>query len=283
MNLITVPKRFPSSISHFFRTHYRSLTTHIVKSHLPNDGHAAHLSFTGAKKHPILDPDALTTLTGAIETATSQPGIRVLFLRSTIAGADLKHMRDITSAAAARAFIRQIDRLCTAAQDSPVPVVAVIDGPCLGAGMELAASCDFRIAVGDERTVFGMPETRVGLPSVVQACLLPGLMGWARAREVLYFGETFGAERACEWGFVNEVVQRAELEGALRRWETRVARTGTQALGAQKRLMRVCEESGCGREGIEASIEAFGTAFEGDEPARMIGEFFDVRSRKLRE
>jgi len=80
-------------------------------------------------------------------------------MRDTIAGADLKYMRNIEMPEQARSFIRLIDELCTTIQDFPVPVVAVLSGHCLGAGMEVAAAADMRICCRD--TVFGMPETKV--------------------------------------------------------------------------------------------------------------------------
>ena len=58
------------------------------------------------------------------------------------------------------------------------PVIAAIDGPCIGAGMEFVAACDIRIA--STRAVFGMPETKLGIPSVIEAALLPRLLGWGR-------------------------------------------------------------------------------------------------------
>jgi enoyl-CoA hydratase/carnithine racemase len=72
-----------------------------------------------------------------------------------------------------------------------VPVIARIEGYALGAGLELAAACDLRIAAAGAR--FGMPEVRVGIPSVVEAALLPGLIGWGRTRRLLLLGEIIGA------------------------------------------------------------------------------------------
>ena len=67
---------------------------------------------------------------------------------------------------------------CDAIRRLPVPVIARVNGYCLGAGMEIAASCDMRVGVETAR--FGMPEVKFGIPSGMEACLLPGLIGWAR-------------------------------------------------------------------------------------------------------
>lgn len=101
----------------------------------------------------------MRSLTDDLHTLAKDDSLRALFMRDTIAGADLKYMRDIETPVEARDFIRLIDKLCTTIQDFPVPVVAVLSGHCLGAGMEVAAAADMRICCPD--TVFGMPETKV--------------------------------------------------------------------------------------------------------------------------
>lgn len=218
----------------------RLFSTKITRAPLTSGGYVSHLEYISDKKLFILDPQSIANLRGELEKAASETDLRALFLRSTIAGADIKYMKDIASPEAAEEFIRSIDTLCSSIQEFPVPVIAIIDGPCMGAGMEVAASCDVRIAVRGERTVFAMPETKVGIPSVVQASLLPGLIGWGRAREVLYFGNSFSAETAMDWGFVNELVAEKALGKRIRRWEHKVNETGPKAVRLQKKLMRVC-------------------------------------------
>ena len=73
-------------------------------------------------------------------------------------------------------------------------MIASINGHALGGGLELAASCDLRIA--SENARFGMPEVRVGLPSVIEAALLPRLIGLGRAAQMVYTGETIDAHEA---------------------------------------------------------------------------------------
>jgi enoyl-CoA hydratase len=218
----------------------RLFSTKITQAPLASGGYVSHLEYISNKKLFILDPQSIANLTDKLEEAAQEPDLRALFLRSTIAGADIKYMKDIESPEAAEDFIRSIDKLCSTIQGFPAPIVAIIDGPCMGAGMEVAASCDIRIAVKGEKTVFAMPETKVGIPSVVQASLLPGMIGWGRAREVLYFGNSFSAETAMDWGFVNELVAERALGKRIRRWEHKVNETGPRAMRLQKELMRVC-------------------------------------------
>ena len=217
----------------------RCFSTTIEHTKLPSGGHVAHLRFAGEKKYPILHPSAIEKLTSEIQKLDGQQGLRALFFRSTIAGADIHFMKTVENANHAEAFIRSVDRLCTTIQEFKAPVIAVIDGPCMGAGMEVAASCDLRIAVDNPTTVFAMPETKIGIPSVVQASLLPGLVGWAKARELLYFGGNITAVEAQAIGFVNELTTPASLPVTISRWEKLVDEAEPQAVMAQKLLMKV--------------------------------------------
>src|SRR5213079_2669263 len=96
---------------------------------------------------------------------------------------------------------------------APFPVIAALNGPCLGAGFELALACDLRVAAAG--ALLGLPEVRVGIPSVIQAALLPLLVGPGRAAELLLTGEPITAERAHEWGLVNDVVPAERLRAAV--------------------------------------------------------------------
>src|SRR5579875_588151 len=96
-----------------------------------------------------------------------------------------------------------------------------------GAGLELAASCDLRVA--SEGSRFGMPEVRIGIPSVVEAALLPRLVGWGRARRLLLTGETIDAAEALAWGLVDAVAPAAALDAAVERFARPILAAGPQA------------------------------------------------------
>ena len=100
----------------------------------------------------------------------------------------------------ARDFLTLIHRMCKVLRDLPVPVIARVNGFCLGAGLEVMAACDMHIA-GDN-AVFGMPEVKIGLPSVVEAALLPQLIGWGRTKWLLYTGDTIDAGHRAGTGAV---------------------------------------------------------------------------------
>ena len=155
----------------------------------PRGGHVATVCHDNAEKLNVMDRSGADALSAAIERAGGSRDVRVIVLRGAgerafIGGADIRAMVDLTPEAS-RAFITSVHNVCAAVRRTPVPVVARMSGYCLGAGLEIAASCDLRVA--DTTARFGMPEVQVGLPSVIEAALLPRLVGWGRtARLVLH-------------------------------------------------------------------------------------------------
>ena len=210
----------------------------------------------------------------AVEQLRQDEALRVLVVTGTgnrafVGGADIDEMAhlDVTSA---RAFITRVHRCCEALRDLPVPVIARIDGYALGAGLELAAACDLRVAT--DTAQFGMPEVRLGMPSVVEAALLPTLVGWGRARELLLLGEIFSAQDASRWGLIERVVPAGALDQAVERWILAVLSAEPSAVRLQKTLVRTWEKLPL-NDAIEAGIDTFVTAFETHEPQRAIARF----------
>ena len=189
--------------------------------------------------------------------------------KAFIGGADIKEMAQL-DAATAEAFITRLHRCCEAVRVLPVPVIARIQGYALGGGMELAAACDIRIAA--ETAVFGMPEVKLGIPSVIEAALLPSLVGWGRAREILLLGENFSAADAERWGLVEKVVPAAELDAAVDGCIASLMKAGPRAIRLQKKLIRAWEDVPL-RDAIRAGIDSFVEAWRSDEPRTRMQAF----------
>jgi enoyl-CoA hydratase len=209
-------------------------------------------------------------------------GLRAVVLtgagdRAFIGGADLIELGALEPESA-RLFITRLHLACRAIRDCPVPVIGRIGGFCLGAGMELAASCDFRAAA--EGAQFGMPEVLMGIPSVIEAALLPGLIGWGKTREMLITGALFSAAEALAMGLVQKVVPGADLDAAVEDWIASICRAQPRAVRAQKVLMNRWQQVSVG-EGILAGIDALSEAYRTDEPRAAIQAFF--ASRKPRQ
>jgi len=197
--------------------------------------------------------------------------------KAFIGGADIREMSALTGAEDGRRFITRLHRCCDAIRAIPVPTIARINGLTLGGGLEIAAACDVRVAV--ESAVFGMPEVRLGIPSVIEAALLPMLIGWGRTRQILLFGENFSAQEAHSWGLVNELVSGGDLDNAVERWLDRLLSCSPGAVRLQKQLIRSWEDLPL-RAAIQAGIESFATAVRSGEPAAAMRDFFERKKAR---
>ena len=162
-------------------------------------GVVAHLVFDNARRLNVLNPAALHDLTATFHALSAEEDLRVVVFsgaggRAFIGGADINHMAGMRTSEDGRAFITLVHKLCQSIRDCPVPVICRMEGYTLGAGLEVAAACDLRIAT--DTAHFGMPEVKVGIPSVVEAALLPRLIGWGRTSWMLLTGENIDARKA---------------------------------------------------------------------------------------
>lgn len=196
--------------------------------------------------------------------------------KAFVGGADIDEMGAIRDPAGGREFITRVHRCCDAVRSLPVPVIARIQGFTLGAGLELAASCDLRIAAASAR--FGMPEVRLGIPSVVEAAMLTGLVGWGRTRQLLLLGEVYEAEEAARWGLLERVVPDEALDAAVDEWLDALLLATPRATRLQKALIRKWEDLPLS-DAVRAGIDAFGAAYETDEPAQAMADFRAGRRR----
>jgi E-phenylitaconyl-CoA hydratase len=114
------------------------------------------------------------------------------------------------------------------------PTIAAVNGYCLGYGLTLVAACDFVVAADDAE--FGMPEVRLGVPTIVGAMRLPRRIGMQPALELLLTGERIDAHRAAEIGLAGRVVPRAELLVEARRLADRLCAGAPLAVRAVKEM-----------------------------------------------
>jgi len=210
------------------------------------------------EKANALSSELLGKLRAAIESLKGDPAIRVAVLagrgKAFCGGADVEEMARLDASTAA-AFVERIHLVCRAIRALDVPVVAQLHAAVIGAGLEIAAACDLRVAA--EGTKFSMPEVRLGIPSVVEAALLPRLVGGGRAAWLVLTGEAIDARRALEWGLVEEIGGADAVE----RLVAALLAGEPGALAAQKRLLRAWEEAPLAQS-VTQSLRAFAQAFE---------------------
>jgi len=247
------------------------------------DGAAfATLTIDNSEKLNALSSPLMEAFVDAVAERAHDQDLRGLIVtgagRAFVGGANIDEMATLEPQSA-RAFITRVHRCCAAVRDLPVPVIARINGYCLGAGLELAAACDMRAAA--DHVVMGMPEVRLGIPYVVEAALLPSLVGWGRAREMLLTGATFGAEEALRWGLVEKVAPLEGLDGAIAPWLKALAACEPGAVRAQKALIREWERLPL-KEAITAGIDAFEASWRTPAPGAAMAAHLAERAARKR-
>jgi len=241
----------------------------------------ATVELVNAKSMNILGSEAIEELTTEFRRLSRKDDCRVVVLRGAgdkafIGGADINEMAGLDRAAA-EAFISRLAALCEAVRACPAPVIARLSGWCLGAGLEVAVSCDLRVAGAG--AAFGMPEVAVGIPSVIHAALIPAMIGASRAAWLLLTGETIDAGTAASWGLVHDMVPDDELDARITQLAARMAALGPQAVRRQKRLLNEWTDMTPAR-AIEDSIAQFGLAFLTGEPRHYMTRFTERQAAR---
>ena len=236
----------------------------------------AVLTITDAGPLNVLSTPVIRALTAQLGELAENSELHCLVLRGSgsrafIAGADIKEMAALT-ASTGRAFISALRDLCNAVRHFPVPVIVRLEGHTLGGGLELAMAGDLRIAADD--AVVGMPEVKVGIPSVIHAAMMPAQIGAARAAWLLLTGENIPATQAQQWGLINECVPRDRLDERILEIAAGLAQIGPVVLRQQKRLLRRWECMTVDA-AIDDSIAEFGEAFKTGEPQHHMRAFLD--------
>lgn len=246
------------------------------------EGQIARCIVHGSKSINVVDDHAMQGMAAGIsELIGATPDLRCIVLsgptpRSFIGGANLNTLRALHQGSA-ESFIRSVHQLCHAIREARVPVIARMQGFCLGAGLEIAAACDIR--VGDMSVECGMPEVKVGVPSVVEACLLPGLIGWGKARELMLRGNIIDAAESFKIGLLQHLAAADELDEVIDQIMIDICSAAPGAVAAQKRLFQRWEDESVSA-AVESGVGAFVEAYTGDEPAVYINRFFDGKNAR---
>jgi enoyl-CoA hydratase len=250
-----------------------------VETHLDerSNGLVAFVTVNNASRLNAMNSALMVEFVEKISELATRADLRALVLtgagdKAFIGGADVREMSAFSDAEAGRRFITRLHECCAALRAIPVPTIARINGFALGGGLEIAASCDVRVAA--ESAVFGMPEVRLGIPSVIEAALLPMLVGWGRARQIVLFGENFSARDALSWGLIERVVSAAELDNAVDQWIDQVLLCAPGAIRLQKELIRSWETMPL-EAAIQAGIDSFETAVRSGEPTAAMRSFLE--------
>src|SRR4029079_7982062 len=141
----------------------------------------------------------------------------------------------------AREFIVKNRRLLAAVRTAPFPTIAGINGHCLGTGLGLARVWDIRVAV--PHATFGLPEIKVGVPSVCDIALLQQHIGLSKAKEMILTGDSYSVEQLSLYGFLNAVVSADDLMVETKRMLGSLVRHTRTVVAAQKKLFETWQNT----------------------------------------
>jgi enoyl-CoA hydratase len=219
-------------------------------------GRALWITFDRPEKLNIVHAEDLTGLRDVI--ADLPAGVQaIVFIgagdAAFSAGMNIEAFVGLTPAGA-RALISDLARVMRAIRHSPVVTVAAINGYCLGAAFELALACDLRAVT--PTASFGLPEIKVGVPSVIDAALLPAFVGLSKAREMVLTGDIYTLDQLPPGSVANVVAEPAELAAATEGLLDRIARHPRAVTAAQRRVFDAWLNTP-----LDASVDASMTEF----------------------
>lgn len=268
------------------RKNYKYVQTH--RSASPDgSGRLVKITICNPAKLNILSIEAVNELEHAISKLRTDTSTRVAiftgqtephYTASFCAGANIREMESISAPDQARAFITRIYNLCQLIYNWNVVTIARIDGLCFGAGLELAACCDFRY--GTQRSMFSMKEVALGIPSVVHARLLANIVGWQVAKRMVLLAKVIEADEAQRSNLLDSKCSTAEeMDGQIQDDVQLMASYGRQAMRVQKELILDWEQTSLSA-GIRNSIDSFAEMWKdgGSEPKKHMRDWMD-RSR----
>ncbi len=215
-------------------------------------GHVVTLTLNKpAELNPLSDPDMIDGLVEACDRINADQTVRAVIVtgagRAFSAGGNVKHMRDRTDMFAgpperiAQAYRSGMHRLPVAVYGLEVPLIAAVNGPTVGAALDLVCLADIRLAAETASFTAGFVKIGIG-PGDGAAWFLPRAVGLSRAAEILFTGDTLSAEDAVAAGLVTRVCADDALMDAAREMAERICANAPLAIRETKRLLRAGQE-----------------------------------------
>ena len=246
------------------------------------EGTIAEIALDGGALN-LVTAALLRSLNGALGEVASAADVRCVILhggkaRVFCAGSDIGELSHLREDASERKILFE-DMVLRRLARLPVPTIAAIDGPALGGGFELALACDLRVCRQGVR--LGLTESRLGGLAGNGSIRLTRLVGPARARELLYTGDTIGAGQALAWGIVNRVVADGTALDAARALAATIAARGPLSNRLAKKLVDAAQDLALDA-ALALSTEAQQRIFDSDDLHEGAAAFFAKRPPEFR-
>jgi enoyl-CoA hydratase len=242
-------------------------------------GRVATLTINRPEKRNALDAATRTAIVAALDQLERDQAVRAVIVtgagdKAFIAGADIAEFEGRAPVDQYRVMSEW--SVYQAADRFPKPIIAAVNGFCLGGGCEFAMACDIRIAADSAR--FGQPEINLGIiPGGGGTQRLPRLVGLGNAFKLLYTGDVIDATEALRLGLVDEVVPAAELMARARALADKIATKSPVALSLMKEAVRASVRSPL-EEGLRQEITLFGLAFSSEDKREGVAAFLAKRT-----
>ena len=248
------------------------------------EGRVAFLTVNRPEKRNTLNLETRREIAGVLLGLREDPGVGVLVVtgagdKSFITGSDLNEFGRMAPLEALEFCDTLGQRLYHRLEELDIPVIAMINGLCLGGGLEVALACDIRIA--SETAKFGQPEVHLGImPGSGATQRLPRLVGQGLAREMIFTGRVLEAREALGMGLVNRAVPARELRSVCLDMARVIASKSAFSLKMAKRALRMGQEIGVNA-GLAYEALAETAVFCHPDKEEGVQAFFDKRSPKF--
>jgi len=243
-------------------------------------GRVAVLTINRPEKRNVLNRATRLEISAVLDRVERDPGVGVLVVtgagdKAFIAGSDLNEFGRMSPLEAYEFLDTLAQRLYTRFEQLDIPVIAMINGLCLGGGCEVALACDLRIAADTAR--FGQPEIHLGMmPGSGATQRLTRLVGPGKAKELIFTGDVVDAAEALAIGLVNKVVPASELRTTVMELAHRIASRGAFSLKMAKRAIQMGQEVGL-TPGLAFEALADVACFSSPEKEEGVEAFFAKR------
>ena len=237
----------------------------------------AIITFNRPQLHNALNREVNARLIELLNVAEDDDDVKVVILTGAgekcfAAGGDVKEMA-VLDPLSAREYALQAKRAVDKLYSLKKPVIAAINGLCLGGGFEYAMACDFRVA--SENAKFGQPEINLGvMPGSCGTQRLPRLIGMGMAKELIFTGSMIDAKRAFELGIINHIFPEKTLRAQSIALASGIALKSPAAISLIKTAMNKGLEMNI-ESGFALEISCFGLCFATDEQKKAMDKFIN--------
>ena len=241
-------------------------------------GRVAVITINRPQKLNALNIQTRAEGAAALDELREDESVRVVVItgageKAFVAGADISEFEGRT--AVSQRDVMTARSLFTAVDTFPKPVIAMINGFCLGGGCELALSCDIRVA--SDRARFGQPEINLGIiPGGGGTQRLTRLVGEGKAMELILTGDMIDAQQAYSLGLVNAVFPAEELEAKTFEMANRIAEKSPVALRMAKEAVKTAARANLD-EGLRREIDLFALTFSSQDKDEGVRAFLEKR------